>query len=107
MRNAAIRVYASITGLSPEQAEALEEEYDFSDSRFQDESLELEYEGLFFPIDDFVDSVMELLPPEAEARIDYIDNDDWTITRHTLSDGELTTAHRNIDDMLEKYTPER
>lgn len=60
------------------------------------------FEGLFFPLEDVLEALAAHLPGEAEGRLDYLDLEDWTLTRHSLSPGgELHAATRSLNNVLD------
>lgn len=44
--------------------------------------LRLSWEGVYFPLEEVLSALAAVLPPEAEGRLDSIDLDAWTLTRH-------------------------
>lgn len=45
------------------------------------------YEGIWFPVDDALEALTRTLPHEAVGKMDVIDLDNWTLTRHQWSGG--------------------
>ena len=49
--------------------------------------LRIEWEGIYFPLDAMLQTLSASLPPDAEGKLDYLDLEAWTLTRHMLSPG--------------------
>ena len=47
--------------------------------------LRIEWEGVYFPLDEVLQALNNCLPPDAEGKLDYLDLEAWTLTRHVLS----------------------
>ena len=54
--------------------------------------LQIAWEGVYFPLDEVLQALNTCLPPEAEGKIDFLDMEGWTLTRHVLLPGK--TADR-------------
>ena len=52
--------------------------------------LRIAWEGIYFPLDEVLQALNACLPPEAEGKLDYLDLEAWTLTRHVLLPGTKT-----------------
>ncbi|QJT10426.1 hypothetical protein [Oceanidesulfovibrio marinus] len=111
MSHEEIRVYGYVKGLPSEGYIALLN--GLEGSMFQMDCLEhegdtlnVEYEGPFFLIDDFLEALLPLLPDTAEGRIDYIDHHAWEMVRYTIEGREVRPKNINLNSVLEKYHQE-
>jgi hypothetical protein len=110
MANAEIRVYGLIVGISQENAAELQErfetailEYDATNGRRE---LSVEFEGLYFFIEDFLDTLVPLLDADGEAKIDYIDQHEWRMDRYMVRPSGYEVKAVNLNDVLERYNQE-
>lgn len=46
--------------------------------------LRIAWEGVYFPLDEVLQALNNCLPPDAEGKLDYLDLEAWTLTRHAL-----------------------
>jgi hypothetical protein len=57
--------------------------------------LRIAWEGIYFPLDEVLQALNSCLPPDAEGKLDYLDLEAWTLTRHVLlQDTEAGTRDR-------------
>jgi len=49
--------------------------------------LQITWEGVYFPLDEVLQALSACLPPEAEGKIDFLDLEGWSLTRHVLLQG--------------------
>ena len=110
MRGIAVKVYASFYPLAPAEAEALGDALDGlaplvmgdASAVFREgDMVRISYEGLYYPVDDALDVLERLLPATAQGRLDFIDMEGWTITRHVYAGGKRTGNIRNLNDVLD------
>lgn len=61
----------------------------------------ISYEGIWFPVDDALDILRATLPPKATGKLDVLDMDGWTLTRHQWIDGQFTSSPpRDLNSVL-------
>ena len=110
MRGVALKVYASFYPLAPEEVEALGDALDGlaplvmgdASTVFREgDMIRISYEGLYYPVDDALDVLEELLPATAQGRLDAIDMEGWTITRYLYAGGKRTHNTRSLNDILD------
>lgn len=63
--------------------------------------LTVHFEGVFFPIDDVLTALKSTLSPQAEGRLDYIDMDEWTLTRFWIQGGLITHNTTSLNQVME------
>lgn len=62
--------------------------------------LRISFEGLYFMMDDFMDALKPHLGKGCEGKIDYIDMDEWTLTRYRITDGLVTTSSAGLNQVM-------
>ena len=101
MQRPPIRVFAVIHDLDVEQGDALARDFPFEEVIRDGNAMELEYEGVYFPVDEFVEALTPLVTGKVVAHVDAIDNDAWTITRYKITAEETKTRTVDIDNVME------
>ncbi|MFV0423495.1 hypothetical protein [Oleidesulfovibrio sp.] len=105
MEHILIKVYGNLRPVTASFAEQLQAEQ--PEKEDGTEALELDgdmllfsFEGMYYPIDEVVDIVKAGLTAAMEGKIDYIDMDEWTLTRYTISKGTITHATRSLNHVM-------
>lgn len=110
MSHEEIRVYGYVKGLSSESFIALMNGlgplFQENSFRHEDRTLSVEFEGAYFLVDDFLETLLPLLSDDAEGKIDYIDHHAWEMTRYTIHGQELASKRVDLNTVLEKYHQE-
>ncbi|MFW5735417.1 MAG: hypothetical protein ACOCWR_10180 [Oceanidesulfovibrio sp.] len=110
MAHEEIRVYGYVMGVTSESFTALLDSLGplFQEESFhhEGETLNVEFEGSYFLIDEFLETLLPLLPAEAEGKIDYIDHHAWEMVRYTLLGQEVASKRVDLNTVLEKYHQE-
>ncbi len=96
-----VRVYGDVHGLPQKDFDEIEMELPFNKIVYKDNVLNVDYEGHYIDIDDFLDGLVKRLPVTGWAKVDFIDHVDWQLTRHEIIDGKLTSRVVNVDAVLE------
>lgn len=68
---------------------------------YEGDLLRISFEGRYFPLDDVLDALEKTLPEGAGGRLDYLDLEAWTLTRHTVKDGEVAASTRSLNHVLD------
>ena len=63
--------------------------------------LRIDFEGVFFPLDDVLEAVRPFLTPESAGKIDLIDMEQWTLTRTTFAGTAMTTKTVGLNHVLD------
>ena len=100
-----IRVYGHVTDVDSDAYE-LSEDFEFTEFSCEDGELDLEYEGSFFFIDDFIERLEHCLAPQSTGRIDYIDQGEFRMKRFLIEQGRINRKHVNLNNVLERYSQE-
>lgn len=96
-----VRVYGDVSGLSPDDFEEIRHELPFEKIVYQNGVLNVDYEGHYIDIDDFLEEITKRLGKEGWAKVDYIDHIDWKLTRYEISNGKCSAHEVNVDAVLE------
>ncbi len=63
--------------------------------------LRISFEGIWFPWEDVWDALRETLAPAARGKLDVLDLDAWTLTRHTLDEQGVHVSTRPLNHVLD------
>lgn len=96
-----VRVYGDISGLSDHDFKEIRPSLPFEKIVYENGVLSVDYEGHYIDIDDFLDEIRNRLHNHGWAKVDYIDQVEWKLTRYELNNGNFTEQDINIDDFLE------
>lgn len=61
----------------------------------------LSFEGVYFPLEESLDALRQHLSPALNGKIDYIDLDAWTLTRHSIINGIVHIRSAPLNAVLE------
>lgn len=59
------------------------------------------FEGVWFPIDDLLDTLRPHLMPDSEGRVDYIDMDAWRLHRHVIKGTVIEHRESGLNNVLD------
>lgn len=100
-----IRVYGHVTDVDSDASE-LPDDFDFTEFSCEDGELDLEYEGNYFFIEDFIERLEHCLAPQSTGRIDYIDQNEFSLTRFHITQGRIDRKKVDLNNVLERYSQE-
>ncbi len=73
-----------------------------------DEALELDgdllrisFEGMYFPLEDVLPIIQSFLNNDSQGKLDYIDLEEWTLTRHSINGVNINTTCRSLNDVMD------
>ncbi len=104
--NILIKVYGHIWPTSSDLLNALMPlvpNWEHSEQVFEIDGdlLRISYEGMYFPLDDVVPVLQSFLKKDSQGKLDYIDLEAWTITRHAITGQNIIISHRSLNDVMD------
>ena len=66
----------------------------------QGSMLVLSFEGVFFPLEDFLAALRPFLESDCTGRIDVFDLEGWRMTRARIGGTEIRLSHAGLNDVL-------
>ena len=69
--------------------------------RLEDGLLRISFEGLCFPAEDVLAALAATLPGHAEGKLDILDMEAWTLTRHQWTHEGFQTSGRGLNEVLD------
>ncbi len=103
-----IKVYGHIWPVSEDIVEALRPHFPASEHMDAEEMLEydkdmlrLAYEGIYLDMEEILPIIQRFLQAESQGKIDYIDVEAWTLTRHSIQQGLMTVSSTSINSVMD------
>ncbi len=100
MEQVLVKVYGSITPADQALLRAAQSVAEESVSLSGDMLL-VSHEGIYFMMEDFLAAIKPCLRTGCEGRIDYIDVDEWTLTRYWIRDGIITHSTAGLNHVMD------
>lgn len=63
--------------------------------------LRLSFEGIWFPLEDVLEALRSRLTPACQGKLDYLDLEAWTLTRHIFTGTEITISSAPLNNVLD------
>lgn len=101
-----VRVYGDFHRLPPVAYEQIRDAIPFDQVDYADGVLRVDHEGKFLDVDEFLETILELLPEDGWGALEYIDHVEWEVTRYTLKNGELKSTTLPADNVLDAHMRE-
>lgn len=101
-----VRFYGHVIRISHETIDELKMLLSGFEMTTEDAVLDFAYEGVCIDPDHYLERIASIIPPSAEAHIDFIDNQDWIMERTLIKEGTVNTKRVSLNDVLERYNME-
>jgi len=98
-----VRVYGDFHRITPEIFEKIKGSIPFDQVEYDGDVLRLDHEGSYLMIDDFIESISELLPENGYGHVEFIDNLEWEVTRYTIKPGKIEEKKIKVDNVLDAH----
>lgn len=98
-----VRVYGDFHRISPEIYEQLKDSMPFDQVEYDGDVLRVDHEGVYLMIDDFIETIRDLLPENGYGHVEYIDHLDWVVTRYTIKPGSIEEKKVPVDNVLDAH----
>ncbi len=106
--NVIIKVYGHVWPIDPQCLEALKPHFPASEYLDADEMLvhendmlRMAFEGIYLDMEEVLTIVHRFLQPTSQGKIDYIDLDAWTLTRHRIEHGLMTVSTASLNTVMD------
>lgn len=63
--------------------------------------LRLSFEGIYFPLEEVLEALVPHLGADSRGKIDYLDLDAWTLTRHSIAEGGVACSSASLNNVLD------
>lgn len=98
-----VRVYGDFHRITPEIYEQIKDAIPFDQVEYDGDVLRVDHEGVFLMVDDFLETVRDILPEGGYGHVEYIDNLDWEVTRYTITPGKIEEKKVKVDNVLDAH----
>lgn len=68
---------------------------------FSAPGLSFSYEGEYFPLEEVLTCMAPLLDGAAQGKLDYIDMEAWTLTRHFFQNGRVVVRSASLNHVMD------
>ncbi|MDL2266394.1 hypothetical protein LJC46_00195 [Desulfovibrio sp. OttesenSCG-928-G15] len=106
-----IKVYASFSAAPEGSAERItrvmqqaiaDRSTEGEETVFQEGALlRISFEGLYFPLEEVLAELATTLARDATGKLDYLDMEAWTLTRHVFTHGAFSQSTRSLNHILD------
>lgn len=106
MQRDIVKVYGYLTPCEPDWLPGLKKALRFLGEEadgalcFSGGLLNISYEGVYFPLEEFLEVLAPLLTAQSRGKLDYIDMEAWRLTRYNFENGFITSSARDLNDVL-------
>ncbi|WP_319583754.1 hypothetical protein [uncultured Pseudodesulfovibrio sp.] len=98
-----VRIYCDFHRITPEIYEQLKGMIPFDQVDYDGDVLRLDHEGHYILIDDFIETVSNLLPENGYGHVEFIDQLEWEVTRYTVKPGKIESKVIKVDNVLDAH----
>lgn len=60
----------------------------------------ISFEGIHFPVEEVVQALEEGLTPDMQGKLDYLDLENWRLTRYRLEAGAVRSSSAPLNNVL-------
>ncbi len=103
-----LKVYGHVWPVAPEILQALRPHFPASEHmeqedmlHYENDMLRLAYEGIYLDMEEILPVIQSFLQPQSQGKIDYIDLDLWTLTRHSIQQGLMTVSTASLNSVMD------
>jgi len=104
MEHILIKVYGSISCVNQQLYDAAKlvvDEQDEDTIELDGDFFTITFEGIYFMIDEFIEAIKPHLTKDCSGKIDYIDVDEWTLTRFWIDNGIITSNSAGLNHVMD------
>ena len=98
-----VRVYGDFHRITPDIFERIRDAIPFDQVEYDGDVLRVDHEGPYLIIDDFMETIRDLLPEDGYGHVEYIDHVEWEVTRYTIRPGKIEEKTVKVDNVLDAH----
>lgn len=68
---------------------------------WEDNLLRIFFEGIYFPLEECLAVIENLLTQDIRGKLDYLDLENWRLTRHIFQNGKISTSSAPLNNVLD------
>ncbi len=106
--NILIKVYGHVWPIAPHSLEALRPYFTDTEHMaieemlvYENDMLRLAYEGMYLDMEEVLTTLRPFLQKDSQGKIDYIDLEAWTLTRHRIEQGLMTVSTASLNAVMD------
>ncbi len=103
-----IKVYGHVWPISQDIVQALRPHFPSSDHMddeemlvYEKDMLRMAFEGIYIDMEEILPIVQSFLQNQSQGKIDYIDLEAWTLTRHSIKQGLMVTNSASLNAVMD------
>jgi len=101
-----VRVYGDFHRITQEIYDQLKDSIPFDQVEYDGDVLRVDHEGPYLYIDDFLETIRDLLPEGSYGHVEYIDQLEWEVNRITITPGEIKEKLIKVDNVVDAHQKE-
>ncbi len=102
-----VRVYGDFHRITPEIYEQIKDSIPFDQVEYDgNDVLRVDHEGKYLYIDDFIETISDLLPEGGYGHVEYIDQLEWEVNRITITPGKIEEKLVKVDNVVDAHQRE-
>ncbi len=108
MHTVLIKVYGHVWPVAPASLEALRPYFPPSEHMeaeemlsYENDMLRMAFEGIYMDMEEVLHIVRSFLEKDSQGKIDYIDLEAWTLTRHRIENGLMTVSTASLNAVMD------
>lgn len=102
----ATRVYGDFHRISQEIYEQIKDSIPFDQVEYDGDVLRVDHEGHYLYIDDFLETISNILPENGYGHVEFIDQLDWQVHRYTITPGKIEEKIVKVDNVVDAHQKE-
>lgn len=67
----------------------------------QNDLIRINFEGIYFPIEETIEIIKPFLMPASQGKVDYIDIEEWISTRHTIQGMRIINSSNSLNAIMD------
>ncbi|MBT8762411.1 hypothetical protein KFV02_00505 [Desulfohalobiaceae bacterium Ax17] len=98
-----MRLYGFINVQDPKKIDVLREIFTDFDLKIDENRIDFDLEEVFIDPEEYIEKLQEVLSDQDSGQIDFINFDEWQMTRYEIEGSKIHPRKIHLDGALEKY----
>ncbi len=103
-----IKVYGHVWPIAEQSLQALRPFFSPSEHmdgeeilHYEKDMLRISYEGMYVDMEEMLPMLQSFLQADSQGKVDYIDLEAWTLTRHSIHNGLMTVSSSSLNAVMD------
>ena len=101
-----VRVYGDLHRIAQDVYDQIKDSMPFEQVEYDGDVLRVDHEGHYLYIDDFLETIRDLLPEGGYGHVEYIDQLEWEVNRITITPGKIEEKLVKVDNVVDAHQRE-